>query len=158
MGLIFLYLILFQIKHFVCDYPLQTEYMLGKFKEKGWVIPLSLHAGVHAIATLALIYPFGQKIALYMAGLDFVIHFIMDRVKASPKMLGRFSSMTKNEYIAMNRLVDRAVKEDAIYDCSRHETRLNEMKKSNKYFWWSLGLDQGVHHLTHYLIIFIALT
>ena len=29
---IFILLILFQIKHFLCDFPLQGKYMLGKFK------------------------------------------------------------------------------------------------------------------------------
>lgn len=27
----------------------------------------------------------------------------------------------------------------------------------DKKFWWSLGLDQSVHHLTHYLIIYLLL-
>ncbi len=28
----------------------------------------------------------------------------------------------------------------------------------DKKFWWSLGFDQMVHHLTHYLIIYLILT
>ena len=60
-----------------------------------------------------------------------VVHFTMDRIKASPNMLGRFKPLTKETYPTAN--------EAAI--------------KSNTYFWWSLGLDQGVHHLTHYVII-----
>lgn len=35
MKTLFILLILFQIKHFVADYLLQGEYMLGKFKP-GW--------------------------------------------------------------------------------------------------------------------------
>jgi hypothetical protein len=27
--------------------------------------------------------------------------------------------------------------------------------KGNKYFWFALGLDQMIHHLTHYLIIYL---
>lgn len=29
--------------------------------------------------------------------------------------------------------------------------------QSNKFFWWSLGLDQMVHHLTHYIIIYLII-
>ena len=59
----------------------------------------------------------------------------MDRVKASPKMLGKFKALTANEFISAT----------------------DEQKLNNKYFWWSLGLglDQAVHHLTHYFIIYL---
>lgn len=33
------------------------------------------------------------------------------------------------------------------------ETRAWKRIKSNTYFWWALGLDQMVHHLTHYVFI-----
>ena len=29
--------------------------------------------------------------------------------------------------------------------------------KSNTYFWWALGWDQMMHHLTHYLLIYLML-
>ena len=132
---IFVLLILFQIKHFIADYPLQTPYMLGKFKDKGWVLPLLAHVGVHAGFTFLIVVPFvGVFAALALAALDAVIHFVMDRVKASPKMLGRYQALTKSEF----------------------PTATLEQKESNTKFWWALGLDQGVHHLTHYLIIFLV--
>lgn len=49
-----LLVVAFKIKHFVADYPLQTPYMLGKFKARGWVRPLAAHAGVHAGLTAAI--------------------------------------------------------------------------------------------------------
>ncbi len=115
---IFLLLVIYQLKHFICDYPLQNAYMLGKFKESGWVKPLLAHTGIHAIATFLIAFAFTNLffLSLSLAAFDLVIHFIMDRVKASPKMLGRFDIKDKR-------------------------------------FWWSLGLDQMVHHLTHYAII-----
>jgi len=114
---IFLLLILFQIKHFVADYPLQGAYMLGKFKREGWVLPLAAHCGVHAVFTFAIATAFADvKLAVVAAVIDFVLHFAMDRLKASPDMMGRF-------------------------------------KPDNPKFWYALGFDQMVHHVTHYLII-----
>lgn len=114
---IFLLLILFQIKHFVADYPLQGAYMLGKFKREGWVLPLAAHCGVHAVFTFVIATVFaGVKLAVVAAAIDFVLHFTMDRLKASPDMMGRF-------------------------------------KPDNSKFWYALGFDQMVHHVTHYLII-----
>ena len=51
---ILILLIAFQVKHWICDYPLQTPYMLQKFKLKGWVHPLFCHARVHALGTLLI--------------------------------------------------------------------------------------------------------
>lgn len=124
MSTVFILLILFQVKHFLCDYPLQTPYMLGKFKS-GWdfLNPLVFHCEIHSLFTLAIAYYFTRDIGFScgMSIFDFVIHFFMDRIKAGPKYLGRFKDM---------------------YD---------------KKFWWSLGLDQMVHHLTHYAIIYMIL-
>ena len=48
-------MVVFQTKHFLCDYPLQNEYMLGKFKPgSDWVLPLGAHALVHALVTLSI--------------------------------------------------------------------------------------------------------
>ncbi len=80
-GTIFLLLILFQIKHFVCDYPLQGRYMLGKFKQEGWELPLAAHAGIHLLGTFLISVFFGFWIAIAVALLDFTVHFIVDKVK-----------------------------------------------------------------------------
>jgi len=122
---IFTLLVVFQIKHFLCDYPLQTRYMLGKFKAKGWILPLTCHAAVHGLAT-ALIAgywmipkdPFAIVGVIALAMADFGIHFTQDRIKASPNLLGRW-------------------------------------KQDSPFFWWALGQDQMVHHLTHYWIIYM---
>lgn len=88
---IFSLLLLFQVKHFLADFPFQTKYMLGKFKDKGWFLPLAAHGGVHALFTLAIALPFvGFGLGLFLAALDFVIHITMDRLKASPNMWGRY--------------------------------------------------------------------
>lgn len=128
----FVLLIVYQIKHFLIDFPLQanTKGSLGKFNEKGWVKPLAVHTGHHAIGTfmiagwwfVIMLGIEGQEVYLYymialgLALFDFVVHFTMDRIKASPYLLGRF-------------------------------------KYPDKWFFYSLGIDQSVHHCTHYAII-----
>lgn len=118
----FVLFIVFQFKHFVADYPLQTPYMLAKFKESGWVVPLMAHCLVHASLTGIIVAATGiipVWLIITLMTFDFVVHFIMDRIKASPALLG-------------------------CYDIK------------DRRFWWSLGFDQMVHHLTHYVIIYIV--
>lgn len=88
---LFILLILFQIKHFIGDFPLQREYMLKKTLA-GWefVIPLSTHCAVHCLLTLAIILPINPSL-WWLGILDFVVHFIMDRIKSGPRYLGRFN-------------------------------------------------------------------
>ena len=119
---IFLLLGLFQVKHFISDYPLQNQYMLGKFKGgTEWILPLLAHTSVHAIGTFIIaIFFVSFPLAITLAILDFCIHSIMDRIKASPDLLGRFNP-------------------------------------EQPYFWWALGFDQMIHHLTHYLLIAIII-
>lgn len=132
MVTIFILLLLFQIKHFVADYPLQTEYMLGKFKDRGWILPLLSHAGVHSFFTFMIASIFVTAwVALLLASFDLIVHFGMDRIKTSSRWLGKYKSLTATEYITAN----------------------PTQKRHNRYFWWALGFDQAVHHLTHYAII-----
>lgn len=134
---VFILLGLFQLKHFLADYPLQTKYMLGKFKGgTEWILPLLAHVMVHGIFTFLICLLFNPSLALSLAFFDMIIHFIMDRIKASPELLGRFKPLTKETY----------------------PTATDSDKKSNVFFWWSLGLDQSVHHLTHYVIIYLLVT
>lgn len=91
-----LLLIAFQLKHFVCDYPLQTAYMLGKFKGgSGWIEPLAAHAAVHAVSSAAIASLFLGWGAAAIGAIDFAVHFIVDRIKASPSMLGRYKPTQK---------------------------------------------------------------
>lgn len=121
METIIILLIIFQIKHFLADYPLQNQYMLGKFKGgSDWVVPLMAHCTVHAWLT-AWIILFTNPSLWWLCLVDFSLHFTMDRIKAWKLLLGRF-------------------------------------KPEQPYFWWALGFDQMVHHLTHYLIIYILVT
>lgn len=125
---LFTLLVLFQIKHFICDFPLQNQYMLGKMQATGWVLPLAAHAFVQASGTWLVLHAWGLlfdkdyyayiDVIIGLAILDFIIHFTVDRIKASPTLGGRFNP-------------------------------------AQPYFWWALGADQMAHHLTHYVFIYI---
>lgn len=119
---IFYLLIIFQFKHFLADFPLQRSYMLKKVSANwDFVIPLATHCFVHAILTLVILAVYSLWSLWWLVLLDFVVHFIMDRIKAGPNYLGRFSDKSKASY------------------------------------WNSFGLDQMVHHLTHFYIIWVMI-
>lgn len=120
---VFALLVVFQIKHFIGDYVLQTGWMVrGKSRAgPGFVFPLSVHVLVHATMTLGILLIVNRDL-WYLAVLDFAVHFVMDRIKSGPRFLGRYTDTTKQS------------------------------------FWIPLGFDQMVHHLTHYLIIFLLLS
>ena len=87
---IFLLLIVFQLKHFICDYPLQGTYMLGQLRAPNWVLPLAPHAAVHAPATFLIAMWFSLHLEIILAITDFILLFTIDRLKASPNYGGRF--------------------------------------------------------------------
>ncbi len=96
--LLFILLVVFQIKHFIGDFPLQREYMLKKTMA-GWdfVLPLATHCGVHAFLTLAIVMIVNPTL-WWLIIVDFVTHFIMDRIKSGPRYLGRFNDRDKPGY------------------------------------------------------------
>ncbi len=137
MNQIFILLIIYQIKHFLADYPLQGKYMLGKFQEyPKFILPLLSHGLVHGIFTFLIVLYFKSwQVALGLGILDMTVHSIIDWIKANPSIGGRFKPLTKETY-PISTLAER---------------------KSNTYFWWALGADQLAHHLTHYLLIWMIL-
>lgn len=95
---IFILLVVFQIKHFIADFPLQFPYMLRKFSA-GWdfLLPLTLHSAVHATFTLCICL-LTRPALWWLAILDFVVHFTMDRIKSGPRYLGRFSDVHRSAF------------------------------------------------------------
>ena len=174
--MIWILLVVYQIKHFLADYPLQTPYMLGKFKKyPDFIHPLATHASVHALFTMLIAICCGHigPVASALALFDFTVHFIVDRIKASPDLLGRFHAITKKDYEMHLRDVQHLedmIKNESYRDqtgqsVEHYEGRLSKCKnefaltmKSNVRFWWALGADQMAHHLTHYVIIYILVT
>lgn len=161
---IFLLLAAYQFKHFLADFPLQGKYMLGKFKPGlDFLGPLTAHCAVHAGLTFGIVWVCRPKLAVQLAITDFVIHFVMDRIKASPNMLGRFKNFSGNEYC----FIAAGYQPPSMFYANVDDqgggivplTTLTPEKKlktfiDNKLFWWALGLDQMVHHFTHYYIIY----
>ncbi len=164
--MVWVLLIVMQLKHFIADYPLQNEWMLGKFKLIGWEKHLAAHCAVHLVFTFIIAMCFGASavLALKLGLLDFTIHFIMDRIKASPIMLGRFEALSKDQYKGLVESKTLAMSgisypnKDLSDESKRIVKEIDNKFKSNKMFWYSLGLDQMVHHLTDLLIVYILIS
>lgn len=182
MLLFLLVLVMFQFKHFFCDYLLQTDWMLGKFKPGvGWILPLAAHCAVHATATfllamfvytamlvfafqlpwysaLELIVSAKMAFCFMLANFDFSVHFVMDRIKASPWLMGRWKALSASEYQAAKlSMVPKScevllTKTDDPDTYNVYKTARKRLLE-NRLFWLSLGFDQLVHHLTHYVIV-----
>lgn len=91
-------LIVYQFKHFVGDYILQNVWMLQKGRPNWeFLLPLSIHCGVHALMTLAITIYLAPQL-WWLSLLDFVIHFTMDRIKAGPKYMGRYTDTHKKAF------------------------------------------------------------
>lgn len=95
LNLAFVLLVVFQVKHFVADFPLQNRYMLQK-KRSDWsfIPPLAAHCAIHAGLTTVIVSMI-QPHLWWLGVADFVVHFTMDRIKAGPRYLGRFSDVSK---------------------------------------------------------------
>jgi len=80
-SLILLYT-LFRLKHFICDFLLQTDWMAltkGRPGKEGYRALFS-HAGVHAIGTLIIAVIFAPSL-WWLGPLDFIVHACVDRIK-----------------------------------------------------------------------------
>jgi hypothetical protein len=106
-------LIVLQVKHFVCDYPLQT---LNMVQNKGtYLHPAGMvHAGIHALGTISCFFVVPPTLALGVAIVvgEFLVHYHLDWGK---EQINRGMGYTP-------------------------------MKTG---FWWALGADQLLHHLTN---------
>jgi len=124
LELVLVLLVLFQIKHFVADYPLQTPAMIrGKgilFNPQG--ILHSLHHSALTLATLmifSLVHPVAILLAVIIASAEFFIHYGID--------------YTKMQYG-------------------------KRLTTSDPRFWWAIGFDQMLHHLTYLAFAWIVLS
>jgi len=91
-NFVLLLLLAFSVKHCIGDFILQPAYMVVGKGKRGWefVVPLSLHCLVQAVLTLIVVLLFLNPIWWWLAPLDFIIHFIIDRLKSGPRYAGRF--------------------------------------------------------------------
>jgi hypothetical protein len=116
--------LLFQVKHCIADFPLQTKYQYlnkGKFLHAGGL----LHAYIHGFGTFLILYHFLDLKGLLLASLfDFVSHYLIDYSKVN------LTKKYKWSFVQGGKLVIT----------------------SNNFFI-ALGVDQLLHQLTYCLII-----
>jgi Protein of unknown function (DUF3307) len=92
-------LILFHIKHYFGDFVLQSNYMLGKGKGGvAWILPLSAHCAVHAILSLFIILVVTPSL-FWLVGLEFIAHFLIDKLKVSYKLPSGDWGANKGKYL-----------------------------------------------------------
>lgn len=125
---LFILLVCYQLKQFICDFPLQREYMLKKTLP-GWdfLVPLITHAGIHGVFTLGLMLYFAPAL-WYLCFVDFVVHFIMDRIKSGPKYLGRFKDHYSAAYwwsFGFDQMVHHLTHYYIIYRVAQHSGLFN---------------------------------
>lgn len=91
-------LIVYQVKHFIADFVLQNVWMLQKSRP-GWdfIPPLSIHCGVHMALSLVIVL-FVNPSYWWLAILDFLVHFTMDRIKSGPHYLGRYQDVRSKAF------------------------------------------------------------
>lgn len=102
---------LFLIKHFICDFVLQQHgSRKGSRVFSEWFWDLYRHAYHHMVGTGAvLILAFYTMDAwrnqVFLPGglvlLDFILHGIIDRIKAHPDLGGRWTQGEKNFWVAL---------------------------------------------------------
>jgi hypothetical protein len=143
----FVLIALFALKHFLASYPLQCSYTVKGLGSTDWVKPMLARAGVQAVCTALLAVGYWMvmgkatnlPLLAMVAGIDFVSHFLIDRVKVSKEFLGHFMVASSAElqqaaidYTSPNRSVVAAAQAKS---------------DSNKYFWWADGLIHLVYAL-----------
>ena len=82
--------ILFAIKHYVADFIFQTNWIArGKERPQGWLPPLMVHASCHGVITLLIALALAPHL-WWLAGVDIVVHFAIDRSKTLAAHWGRW--------------------------------------------------------------------
>lgn len=79
---VFLLYVFFRIKHFVCDFMLQSDWMAltkGKSGKEGYKALFS-HTAIHALGTLIVVVIFAPAL-WWLAIVDFLVHSVVDRMK-----------------------------------------------------------------------------
>jgi hypothetical protein len=93
-------LALFQLKHFACDFALQTPRQIRAKGNYGQLAGLE-HAGLHAIASLPALLVLTQSAALIVIAIvgEFLVHYHVDFSKARIDKWAGFSSQSTAYWI-----------------------------------------------------------
>lgn len=115
----------FTLKHYLCDFPLQTAYQLGKGKSgTAWILPLLLHSSIHATFSAGIILAFGFTQYTWLALIELALHFVIDRIKATYKL-------PEGQWVGADKF------------------------KNLGLFYRAFGKDQTLHYLTYVLMLMI---
>ena len=149
MTMILILLVIFQIKHLVADFMLQGKYMLGKFsRDWDFFLPLLAHAGVNAAFTLLICLCVSPSL-WWLAIVDLVTHFLIDRMKAGQRYLGRFKLLSAME---MKDNIE-VMNTEKVLGVNQHTDNIKRAIWHNTFFWWALGVDQMMHQLVYIFIV-----
>ncbi len=81
LGTVIALMVVMAAKHFCADFLFQTSWVAkGKSAPHGWFWPLAVHAGGHALLTLAIVLPLDPRL-WWLAPVEFVVHAAIDRGK-----------------------------------------------------------------------------
>lgn len=74
-------IVLFLMKHLLADFVLQSSWIAGgKQQREGWLAPLTVHVSLHAALTGLILLILAPGL-VWLALVDFVVHFTIDRTK-----------------------------------------------------------------------------
>src|SRR5215472_11899112 len=93
-------LALFQLKHFLCDFVLQTPRQIAAKGNYGQ-LPGLVHAGLHATTSLPALLVLTQSAAIVAMAIvgEFLVHYHVDWTKARIDRWGNFSSQSTAYWI-----------------------------------------------------------
>lgn len=77
---LFVLVICLQIKHFICDWVIQTDYEInhkGKYFHIGGIT----HSLKHGVGTFLVLLPFDINLSFLLGLLDFITHYNIDWLK-----------------------------------------------------------------------------
>lgn len=96
------------IKHYLCDYPMQSSWMLTKSAKTGWTLPLTAHAALHGWFTFMIVNIMtlcqDPGLALLFGFADFCAHWAIDYWKAQLTS-AEFGSRRFWNYLGLDQLL-----------------------------------------------------
>ena len=83
LGTVVALMVVMAAKHFCADFLFQTSWVAkGKAAAHGWELPLAVHAGGHALLTLAIALLLFPRL-WWVAPVEFVVHAVIDKGKVA---------------------------------------------------------------------------
>lgn len=132
---IFLILIAFEVKQFICDYPIHPTFILKRFQTDG-NRAFILHALAHACLTFLICFFMTTAelpLIFMLASLDFLIDFMLAIFRSRTQLIAHWRPLDLEEFMLASRR-----------DKVRH-----------RLFWAAYGLSRTIRHLTALGILYI---